>query len=418
VDATIRVAVTATNSAGSATAVSAATARVDPIPIGFVGPSFDGVGDSSPTGSKPQSKLWWNDGFWWASMWATASGSYHIFRLELATQTWVDTGTEIDARPGTRADALWDGTHLYLASHVFATCGCSAPQFGRPSRLYRYSYDAVGDRYLLDEGFPVAINDTRSETLVIDKDSTGALWATWAQDNRVYVARTLGDDRIWSPPFVLPASEAENLDTDDISTLGAFGRDSIGVMWSNQSRSAMYFAVHLDGDPPTVWRTPEVALAGNEYADDHLNLDTDSGGRVLAVMKTSRGDLSTPDPADVQMMVLTRDRASGTWESYRAGRVSDDHTRPILLVDEQQRRIHVFATAPTPGGAVYHKASSLDEISFAEGLGTPFMKGGSTTVLNNATSTKQNVSATTGLVVAASDGTSNRYWHNYLPLGG
>jgi hypothetical protein len=351
-------------------------------------------------------------------MWATASGSYHIFRLELATQTWVDTGTEIDGRPGTRADALWDGTHLYLASHVFATCGCSTPQFGNPSRLYRYSYDALQNRYVLDTGFPVAINDTRSETLVIDKDSTGALWATWAQDNRVYLNRTLGDDRVWGVPFVLPGPEAENLEADDISTLGAFGGDSIGVMWSNQTQSAMYFAVHLDGDLPVVWQPTEVALGGNEYADDHLNLDTDSGGRVLAVMKTSRGDLSDPDPAEPQLMVLTRDAVSGVWANYPAGRVADDHTRPILLVDEVSRRIHVFATAPTPGGAVYHKASSLDEISFGEGLGTPFMRGGSTTVLNNATSTKQNVNGTTGLVVAASEGTNSNYWHNYLPLGG
>ena len=45
------------------------------------------------------------------------------------------------------------------------------------------------------------------------------------------------------------------------------------------------------------------------------------------------------------------------------------------------------------------------------------MKGGSGTLLNNATSTKQNVNSATGIVVVASEGSSNRYWHNYFQLG-
>jgi hypothetical protein len=417
VDATIRAAVTASNSAGSATAVSTATAPVQGH-LGYEGPSFSGADDDSPTGSKPESKLWWNDGSWWATMWSAADGSYHIFRLELATHTWVDTGTVIDVRAGTRADALWDGTHLYVASHVYANCGCSTPATGNPSRLYRYGYDAVARRYVLDAGFPVAINDTRSETLVIDKDSTGTLWATWAQSNRVYVNRTLGDDGTWGTPFVLPAAEAQDLVSDDISSVVAFGGGKIGVMWSNQTRSAMYFAVHLDGDPADVWQAPEVALGGPEYADDHINLHADASGRVLVAMKTSRGDLSPANPSDPQIMVLTRNPATAAWAGYPFGRVSDDHTRPILLLDEDSATIHVFATAPTAGGTIYRKSSPLDQISFPVGLGTPFLRAGAGAIFNNVTSTKQNVNRTTGIVVAAAEGTTSRYWHNYLSLDG
>src|SRR4051812_38460748 len=45
--------------------------------IGFQGPSTTNAG-TSPTGSKPESKLWWNDGFWWASMWDVRTKDFHI----------------------------------------------------------------------------------------------------------------------------------------------------------------------------------------------------------------------------------------------------------------------------------------------------------------------------------------------------
>ncbi|MCA1709160.1 MAG: hypothetical protein LC808_40115, partial [Actinobacteria bacterium] len=44
--------------------------------IGFEGPSTVGA-PIALTGEKPESKLWWNDGIWWASMWSTGSAAYH-----------------------------------------------------------------------------------------------------------------------------------------------------------------------------------------------------------------------------------------------------------------------------------------------------------------------------------------------------
>ena len=38
--------------------------------------------------------------------------------------------------------------------------------------------------------------------------------------------------------------------------------------------------------------------------------------------------------------------------------------------------------------------------------------------INNATSTKQNVSSASGLLVLASNQSTNRYWHHFDPLGG
>jgi hypothetical protein len=417
VGATIRVAVTASNSGGSSTAVSDPTAVIQP--LGYKDQSFTGAGET-PTGSKPESKAWWNDGFWWADMWDGTSKTFHIFKLSTASQTWTDTGAQLDDRSGTRADVLWDGTHLYVASHVYSTCGCSTSSSGNPSRIYRYSYNATTKTYSLDTGFPVQINNTSTETLVIDKDSTGVLWATWAQDNQVMVTHSVaGNDRSWVAPYVVPTTGATNLTTDDISSLVAYGGNKIGVMWSNQNDAAMYFASHTDGQSDSSW-TLEAAVKSPFIADDHINLkslQSDGSGRVFAVTKTSLGDPANANPSDPLILLLVRTPGTG-WASHTVWQVSDDATRPILLLDETHQVAHVFATAPTSAGTIYEKTAPYNgSLNFPTGLGNAFIKDPNGSLLNNATSTKQNVNSTTGLVVlACDDSTSGFYWHGYESL--
>src|SRR5262245_53398906 len=141
--------------------------------VGFAGPSYDGV-ESVPTGTKPQSKLWWNDVRWWGCLWSTEAQAFTIHRLTPGNQTWVDTGTAADVRPKSRADCLWNGAKLYIASHQY-TDGVGGP--GHALELYRYSYRPRLRRYALDVGFPALIGDAKTEALVIDQDSTGTLWA-------------------------------------------------------------------------------------------------------------------------------------------------------------------------------------------------------------------------------------------------
>ena len=72
-------------------------------------------GLTTPTGEKPQSRLWYNDGRWWADM-LFRDGDHYIFYLDRATQQWVKTATRLDPRTQTKSDCLWDGTYLYVAS--------------------------------------------------------------------------------------------------------------------------------------------------------------------------------------------------------------------------------------------------------------------------------------------------------------
>jgi hypothetical protein len=376
-----------------------AAVSADPGDLGFEGPDGTGAG-AAPSGSKPEAKLWFNDGSWWASMWDRATSDFYIWKLDRGSETWVRTSTRLDDRAGTRADVLWDGTKLYVASHNFSESDGSGA-----ARLYRYSYAAGSDTYTLDAGFPATINTVRSETLVIDKDSTGKLWATWEQGGQIYVNRTTGGDASWgTTPFVLPG--ATGLNGDDISSLIAFGGNRVGVMWSNQNATpdAMLFAVHADGQPDTTWSAPEVALSGTNLADDHIHLKTDASGKVYAVTKTS---LTGSSPL---IKFLAR-ATNGSWTNSNVATGTENHTRPILVLDTEHSLFRIYMTHGQSGGPIVEKTSPMGSISWPSGTGTRVIWDASSNDMNNATSTKQTVTAASGLIVAAFEDTTKRYWH-------
>jgi PKD repeat protein len=381
---------------------------------GYVDGSISGAADA-PSGSKPESKLWFQDGSWWSSMFNSTTRTFRVFRLDQSSESWANVGPTLDTRTNSRADVLFDGAHVYVASHVFAS-DSNHNTAGQPSRLWRLSYDSTARSYSVDAGYPVAINNVSSETLVIEKDSSGTLWATWTQAKHVFIAHSVGNDATWSPPIQLTISGT--LNSDDIVSTIAFGGNKVGLLWSNQAAATMYFSVHVDGTADTAWSGPEVAASGSHEADDHINLKTDSAGRVYAAVKTSK--TSSGDPL-INLLVRS---SGGTWSKYLYGTVANSNTRPIVLVDEAEGTLRMFATGPYPGqssgqsgGTIYEKDSPLGSISFPSGLGTPVIQDPTSADMNNATSTKQEVDGSTGLVVLATNDSTNRYWHADLALG-
>ena len=97
--------------------VALATPGVATADVGFRGPAYGAGTSGSPSGTKPESKLWWNDGFWWASMFSPATGSYSIFRLNMRTQTWSNTGVQIDTRDSTDLSFNGDLTFALAPDH-------------------------------------------------------------------------------------------------------------------------------------------------------------------------------------------------------------------------------------------------------------------------------------------------------------
>ncbi|HEY2923956.1 MAG TPA: DNRLRE domain-containing protein, partial [Candidatus Eisenbacteria bacterium] len=259
------------------------------------------------------------------------------------------------------------------------------------------------------------MNGSKSETLVLDKDSTGQLWVTWMEARNVKVNRTVGNDLTWGQPFDLPV-QGGLASSDDISSVVAFG-NKVGIMWSNQTDKKTYFAVHVDGTADALWEAREEALAdaGLALADDHLNLKVscDADGALYAVTKTS-----LTSSADPLIYVLKRS-PTGSWSRHLAGIVGDKHTRPILLFDKDVNMVYVLAESNKTGRqSIYVKAASAANLVFPSGVGTPFIDSSVDVAINNPTSTKQCVSGATGLLVLASDQDTHFYLHNYMDLGG
>ncbi len=193
-------------------------------------------------------------------------------------------------------------------------------------------------------------------------------------------------------------------------------------MWSDQdsvtpASSAMLFSVHVDGQPDGTWSAPETAIGGTNMADDHINLKADASGRVFAATKTVLSGTQI-----VQLLVRKTD---GTWVKHPfgdAGGGSGSLTRPIVVLDSASA--HVFMTAPDTGGTIVEKTLPLSQAETdgaAPGLSTDRIKDASALKMNNATSTKQLVSVSTGLVVLATNKQTSPvdirdYWHSYDTL--
>ena len=162
-------------------------ARADPGDVGFEGPNGTGAG-ARPSGSKPQAKLWFNDGSWWASMWDVGTIDFYIWKLDRTTETWSRTSTRLDdrvsharRRPVGRHQAVRRLALLQRERRL-------RPVAAVPLQLRRVD----GCLHAWTPASRPRSTAVRSETLVIDKDSTGKLWATWEQGGRIWVNRTHG----------------------------------------------------------------------------------------------------------------------------------------------------------------------------------------------------------------------------------
>ena len=410
--------------------VAPTVASAAPGDVGVEGLAHPETG--TPTGTKrATSVLWFNDGYWWGNLWDTVTDDFHIFRFDPSTQKWVDTKVATETRADTHHDVLWDGTTLYVASYKFVNDGV-APVSGYPSTLRRYSYNPSTDAYASLGS--TQINNYRVETLTIDKDTTGRVWATWVQGNKVYLNVTGTDGKTWGSPFQHPdlanSGSLANVSIDDTSALIAFGPGKMGVMWSRQvgdSTDGFYWSVHVDGAANSAWSKPTAVVTGQRSGDDHMNLKwlDSSGGRVFAAVKTSFTSNAQPL---IQLLAMTS--SDGQWTAHTIAPVSECPNRAIVLIDEATQRLRTFATYPKPsgstnagtctssGGAIYEKSTPLDNISFSSDKTVRILDADQ--YAHNVSSTKQNLNNTlsggrstagSGLMIVADVNATKRYWH-------
>jgi hypothetical protein len=423
--------------------VVANRARAASVEVGYRDFAY-GSSATAPTGMKPESKLWYTqDNIWWGSMFNKSTGKFEIYKFDRTQQSWATTGVAIDARRVSQADALYHAGSgkLYIVSHPKegARTDQLGGDFAMMFRRYTYTPGTAGapGRYTLDSGFPVTIAALNSdgktplspEGAVLDRDSKGMFWVTWTEPNSaggrtVRVTHSTTSAGVWAAPYDLPVAHANNLGPDEMSTLVAY-KGMIGVLWGNEHDGTLNFAAHKDGMADTAWALRvlcDASTFGNlKCPDDHLNiksLNADGTGRVFAIVKTSLNDLRSPKAADPLEIVWKYEPSTDQWTRSTVWTVGDDVTRAITLLDTSGQQIYAFAAAPCcSGGTIYYKKSSYNSLSFAGGLGTPFIRSSLDPKINNITSTKQSVNAASGLLVLGGDDSTRYYLHNFLPLG-
>ncbi len=401
-------------------------------------PLVDPFVKAEPTADNPESKLWYNDGFWWGILFDQVEKEYAIYRLNWATQAWVKTATAVDSRidtaetgegVATRFDALWDGASgkLYLLSHLLTQNPANTNNADNQAQLVRYSYNAGSDTYTADTGFPIIVSPARTSAMVLDKDSTGRLWLTYVarpasgQAYRVYVnyTPTANNDLVWSGPIDISAhSSTATVTQDDESSVIAYG-NKVGLMWSNQSDTNFYFAEIDAGDNPAVaanWDIDPI-LAASLNADDHIKLVANGEGEVFAAVKAASNGT----------YLITRS-TTGTFTSHIFS-PGDTDTHPTLAYNEDTDTIYMFVASNPTGGVICVNSAVVPanpgDLVLSQKNCDPtaattadhFIADDTHTMINNPTTTKRPFTNASGLVVLASDDEDKVYLHGVIEPG-
>jgi PKD repeat protein len=189
---------------------------------------------------------------------------------------------------------------------------------------------------------------------------------------------------------------------DDLAAVVAFnGR--IGVMWSNQKAGNFGFRMHDDSNTdPRAWG-PVETFGSNP--DDHVHLTVTPEQDILAATKAEGN-------AD-EISLYMRSHITNTWEGPFF--ITAGATRPIVVYDADNKAVYVVYTATSGTPAIGYKRAHLAELLFDEPPVGLLVPGAA---LDDATSTKQVVTATTGLLVAAkeSDATGTNIHYAFVPL--
>ncbi|HKZ80263.1 MAG TPA: IPT/TIG domain-containing protein, partial [Pyrinomonadaceae bacterium] len=344
-----------------------------------------------------KNQMWYNDGLWWGAFSDNLSGVYFYKQ----SGSLFTKGTLLDSNYNGRPDVLWNGNNLFVLVYEFNTL----------ARLYKYTYNSVTDTYTLITGFPInlpltgigpGISDAQIGSITIAEDSTGKLWAaypgtfTGGDGNYRVIWSTSADHKTWDTTGFIFASGGSTV-TQEVAPIVHFGGNKVGIIYSNQPSVKIGFRYHNDGDPENVWSTEEIVNSGLGHlgvggvADNHMSLRSAPDGRVFVVAKDSDG---------AGFINLYIRGAAGGWSPPVLVDV-DPHaavTRPTMALDLEQSQVYVFYSDATSNFMYMNKANMTNPV-FAPAC--PYV---SHPAVWDATTTRQNVKASTGLWAVGSTG--------------
>jgi hypothetical protein len=289
-----------------------------------------------PTADKPQSKLWYNQG-WWALI-PRASGPSLWERTD---HGWQEHSNVVQALKGVPGQAdVWP--HGAFATAV----GVSE----RALTVFRLTKKVVNQKFtwqpeILANLTPPSAGMTM-ETATIVCDSKGRWWVAAVADDQVCVWSGSKDGKVWKSPVVL----ARGLDKDDICAVTPIQK-GIAVIWSDQVRQAMVARERRDDRPVTEWNEETLIELGNHNADDHIKTSLSKNGTLWVATKNSVDEDGKPQ------LVLRVRTAAGKWTNhpYMPLKPKSLPTRPAVFATQHDGLILCgHGDNYTRGGNPYH----------------------------------------------------------------
>ena len=353
----------------------------------------------TPTRDKPQSKVWFARGTWWAWLPYGTSGGGRIWRRDGGGR-WV--GQEhldplAQSLPG-RADIWADDDEVVavlLGGSQFATARLrwneSAARYDPAGRAVRWRWP----------------ENARVRTVTIDRTDDGEFWVAYpveAEPQRQVVVRRMAAG-LSGPPgrrIVL----ADGLGPKETCAIVRVA-GGVGVMWSDQRRQRLCFRRRGAGGADDAWGPVEIVAAGNKTADDHVNFAMPRGPgapMLVAATKTSLDTLGRP------LLCLRTLTNRGRWASVPFAVYARKRTgpsRPIVLW--AAGRPAALYTNYTPAGEVWLQAFRPDGLQ-AEGKPRLMFKAGSP--INNVTGPKREPAGRPCLVLVSDR--KGRVWEGFV----
>jgi hypothetical protein len=377
------------------------TAGVALTATSHVGGAYDIALTHTPTAGQSQSKLWFAEGAWWATLIDPTTQELHIARLDPATQTWADSGTLVDDRPHVRADALWDGTHLTIASAGPKT------NANQSLRIAQFHYNARSGRFEMDPDLPITLTAAGVSDPVLASDSKGILWLAYVDQTRLILRHSVGDVWHWSAAAAPPVSGADG--ATRAAALTADG-SRVTIVWNRVDDDTLRVGQHVDGADPGTWAVDSVHVPGLTNGPGGFSLRTvatAAGSRVFVAFELAPDRSSSANPLAPGAVVMIRE-ADGSWSNVQLARVKDHFSTPVLAIDDHPGTLIAIAFV-TSSGTIAFKQSPLDRVSFESGGGTDLIASSADPGMRDPTSTKQAIDLTSGLIVLGADDGTGHY---------
>lgn len=271
-----------------------------------------------PTADKPQSKLWFARGTWWAvlpratgpSLWERTAGGWREHPA---------IARELRGLPG-RGDVWADrdgATIVTVADRQLAIIRLTPTE--APDQPWR-------SEVLAHLGVPVSDN---FETATIARSRSGQWHVAATYQSKVGVWSS-ADARQWKPPVTL----GSGLSADDICTISA-APEGVAVIWANQHTEAVLARVQRDDTAPAEWEPPVTIAAGGKTADDHLHATLAGDGTLWLATKNSVDTDGQPQ------LVLRLHPPAGQWVSlpYAPLHDGDAPSRPFVIATPDPQRV-------------------------------------------------------------------------------